>query len=109
MSNETTRILTPIELHDIGARARRLSEINGVGTDAARILVLTEDIPRLLAHIETQQAEIEKLRSAKRISVWTNGKAVRKYTGQDKVKYPNHSAENGWRKYTALLVEEECE
>jgi hypothetical protein len=40
-----------------------------------------------------------------KVSVWTNGKAIRKYTGQDKNDWlTNHTPEKGFEKRTALLL-----
>lgn len=39
------------------------------------------------------------------ITVWTNGSAIRKYQGQDKVNTVDHSRENGWFKAQVLIVE----
>lgn len=40
----------------------------------------------------------------KQITVWTNGRAIRSYTGQDKITY-----KKGWYKATAIIkpIEEE--
>ena len=37
----------------------------------------------------------------KEITVWTNGNAVRKYTGQDKTIYGN---KKGWYKARAIII-----
>lgn len=39
------------------------------------------------------------------ITVWTNGSAIRKYQGQDKVETVGHSRENGWFKAQVLVIE----
>lgn len=47
-----------------------------------------------------------------KITVWTNGKAIRKYTGQDTVQTndPNHGykhpKDKGWYKATAIIIKE---
>lgn len=38
------------------------------------------------------------------ITVWTNGSAIRKYQGQDKVETVGHSKENGWFQAEVLVV-----
>jgi intracellular sulfur oxidation DsrE/DsrF family protein len=63
-----------------------------------------EDILKRLANKTKQYEEI-------RITVWTNGKGIRKYTGQDKQReykfIKPHSPENGWYKATAIIIKEE--
>lgn len=46
---------------------------------------------------------VEEMQS---IVVWTNGSAIRKYQGQDKMKTVAHSEENGWFKAEVLIVGE---
>lgn len=42
------------------------------------------------------------------MTVWTNGKAIRKYTGQDKHSSYNHEKRNGtWYKAIAVITKEE--
>jgi predicted RNase H-related nuclease YkuK (DUF458 family) len=53
-----------------------------------------------------------------KITVWTNGKAIRKYTGQDTIQekynkdtgYQRHyhnTKDKGWYKATAIIIKEE--
>jgi hypothetical protein len=44
---------------------------------------------------------VEEMQS---IVVWTNGSAIRKYQGQDKMNTVGHSEENGWFKAEVLIV-----
>jgi hypothetical protein len=47
-----------------------------------------------------------------KITVWTNGRAIRKYAGQDAVQINNpnhnycHSKDKGWYKATAIIIKE---
>jgi hypothetical protein len=74
-------------------------------------------------HIDTKETveamkrlanEIKKEEQIK-ITVWTNGKAIRKYTGQDTIQNndPNHdykhSKDKGWYKATAIIIKDEAD
>lgn len=41
------------------------------------------------------------------VDVWSNGRVIRRYQGQDKSRYNySTSASNGYRRMTAILIEE---
>lgn len=53
------------------------------------------------ALIESGNAQVSRV-----VNVWSNGRVIRRYQGQDKSRHNySTSAENGYRKMVAILIE----
>ena len=53
------------------------------------------------ALVESEQAQVANV-----VNVWSNGKKIRRYQGQDKSGYTvSTSADKGYRKMVAILIE----
>lgn len=61
--------------------------------------------PKILQNELVKMGFTDQLDVVSCVSVWSNGKVIRRYTGQDKNQYVKAKTKEGHRKMIAILVE----